>query len=226
MGRLAEYMRLLAGLFGQEHAVHFANLESGSTVVVSRIDYEARPKVLERVQRARSADISDDGELGKIVVEINRYLRADNAEGKLYWGQAQILEFPGKKAPIPQEVGPFNKHTILHGILMRIGGEDDTSHGLLKDFEGRTWKCQMTRDMAIQIAKYLYTTPLKLSGEGRWFRSEDANWALKVLKANEYETLPEISLTDSVAQLRAITADSDRHPLRDVSSLLSERKDH
>ncbi len=42
MSRLAEYMTDLARLFGTAERVHFVRLEAGSTVLVQRVEPEAR----------------------------------------------------------------------------------------------------------------------------------------------------------------------------------------
>jgi predicted ATPase len=49
MARLAEYMREVAALLGEPERVHFARLEAGSAVLVSKIEARVGPKVAARV---------------------------------------------------------------------------------------------------------------------------------------------------------------------------------
>ena len=53
MAKLAEYMADFAALLGKEQGVHFDHLESGSTTIVSRVEYEDLPKVTTRLNDIR-----------------------------------------------------------------------------------------------------------------------------------------------------------------------------
>jgi hypothetical protein len=204
MARLADYMKLLAELLGEQDGVHFKDLEKGSTVLCAAVEGPAQPKVKERLHRARYADSSDDEIESKVVAKINAALRRDNATGRITTNgqKADVIKFPGRDRKVPQEVGPFSRPTVLDGVLVRIGGTDDTAHGALEDRELRHWKFEMQRPMAIQVAKYLYGRPMRLSGLGRWMRSEDGEWVLKSFRVKDFELLEEKSLSSTVQKLR------------------------
>src|SRR3954470_2064149 len=60
MAKLAEYMADFAALLGKEHGVHFDHLESGSTTIVSRVEYEDLPKVTTRLNDIRQGTASKE----------------------------------------------------------------------------------------------------------------------------------------------------------------------
>src|SRR4051812_13804049 len=79
--RLAQYMAELAALLGERTAVHFHRLVKGSTVVSTKVDREAVPKVRDRMASVRSADAATDAM--RAYNSLNRLLRDDNATGVL-----------------------------------------------------------------------------------------------------------------------------------------------
>ena len=104
MERLAKYLIDLACLLGEPASVHFDKLIEGSTGIVHRIDFEAEPKVLARIESVR-AGIAPS-EVLKAQRDLDKKLADDNAYGE--WSElsgAQILYFPGGQGVIP----------IIHG---------------------------------------------------------------------------------------------------------------
>ena len=59
MARLAEYMADFAVLLGNEKSVHPGGLEEGSTVLVAKVEWEAEPKVRERLHLVRNRSAND-----------------------------------------------------------------------------------------------------------------------------------------------------------------------
>jgi hypothetical protein len=202
MVRLSEYMAKLAALLGSQESVHFVRLAPGSTVLVHKVAREAVPKVRERVQASQRNDAPR--ELRQTYGDLNRMLRLDNAVGTLARGRAKILKFPGREQKLPEAIGPFNQQTMIEGQLMRAGGIDDTAHALIRDAEQRVWSCEVTHELAKELAPYLYGKPLRLHGIGRWFRERDGVWDLKTFKASGFEVLGDETLQDAVARLRKI----------------------
>src|SRR3954453_5420538 len=82
MAKLAEYMADFAALLGKEHGVHFERLESGSTKIVTRIDYEDEPKVTNRLIDISRGNLTKD--TAKIVAQIEDRLANDNAIGRIF----------------------------------------------------------------------------------------------------------------------------------------------
>lgn len=211
MSRLAEYLTALAELLGEAERVHFVALEPGSTTVVHRVEPEAAPKVRQRLSGARRGEPDSR----KVVVLLNRMLRDDNAVGDLSvkdedQESAQVIRFPGREQVMPEEIGPFNQHTELEGVLVRIGGKDETAHALLQAPEGRTWPCELTHEMARGMAHHLYGDPLRVTGTGRWRRDREGNWELVSLKVEAFAPLSGEALADAIKRLRAIEGNAWR----------------
>src|SRR5450755_4721417 len=73
MARLAEYMKQLAEILGEPGAVHFERLETGSTVLVHKVEREAVPKVRERTAAVQRGDAPRDAL--RAFHAVNRLLR-------------------------------------------------------------------------------------------------------------------------------------------------------
>lgn len=200
MARLAEYLAALAELIGEKDRVHFEKLKKGSTVVAVRVEPEARVRARQRMVEARTAD--DTHPAYKPFRLLNKMLRDDNTEGEITAEGAQIIRFPGRAEPQLEVIGPFNKHTELDGVLVRIGGRDRTAHAQIEDAEGRVWACEIDRDLARRLAPYLFGVPVRLVGEGRWQRTVEAQWELVRFKAVDFRPLDNRTLADSIDAIR------------------------
>src|ERR1700691_1094973 len=76
--RLAEYMQDSAVLLGNEKSVHPGDrLEEGSTTVVARVEWEAEPKVRERLRSVRNKDGND--RVMEAAARLDDRLAEDNA---------------------------------------------------------------------------------------------------------------------------------------------------
>lgn len=202
MDRLAEYLAELASLMGETERVHFAGVKSGSVVLMAYVEQQAAPKVRLRVAQAR--DPEAPLAIRKHYDRLNELLRSDNAHGQLKVGTSNVLKFPGRKLARDERIGPFNEHTEIDGVLVRIGGIDDTAHAHLQDPEGQTRICIVSRDKARQLAAYLYGAPLRVTGTGRWQRTEQGKWELVQLKLVDFRTLKDEELPAVVQRLRAV----------------------
>ena len=151
MARLAEYMGELARLLGTPDQVHFVRLEEGSAVLVQRVEPEAAPDVKERLHALQQDNPPDDA--ARSFVALNRYLADDNATGILQEGEgADVIRFPGGEEPAPVTFGAFNQTGVLDGVLIRIGGRDDTVPAHLRDGE-TIHLCNATREMARRLCR-------------------------------------------------------------------------
>src|SRR4051812_2720236 len=79
MARLAEYMGEFACLLGQTDHVHFARIEKGSATLVSTVEWEAIPKVRERVRVVKYRDPAAPTEAVRAFDNLDRRLALDNA---------------------------------------------------------------------------------------------------------------------------------------------------
>lgn len=200
MARLAEYMADLARLFGHTEAVHFDRLEIGSTVLVQHVERHAGAAVRERLDLAQGDDAPP--EIARRRAAINDRLAADNATGSIQEvGGAEIIRFPGRERPAGTSFGPFRQDGTFDGVLIRVGGKDDTVPVHLDD-RGTIHRLNATRDMAKQLAPRLYGAPLRVYGSGRWERQHDGSWVLRRFDIKGFDDLDDRPLTEVVEQLQ------------------------
>ena len=221
MARLAEYMADLALLLGEPENVHFERLEKGSAVLVQAIEEPAFPKVAERLRGVRTGDGPSDAL--KAFQSLDRRLALDNAVAILSGGGegAEVIRFPGRDRPKPLLYGSIRQQGSLDGVLIRIGGKDESVHATLEDGD-QTWRCEMNREMARDLRIHLYETPIRVFGEGRWRRDPEKGWDLERFTVSHFEVLDPASWPDTVARLRSLKGgewlDSE-DPLSDLNTL-------
>ena len=207
MERLGAYMVHWAVLMGETRSVHFARLEGGSTSLVAKSDWEAAPKVRRRVAEARANEGPDEPKQAKRRIE--QMLSEDNASATVYESPAdnsepkKLLYFPGAKASAKVEYGPFRQPGTFSGIPIVIGGETDPVPVHIKDND-IVHNCRASRDIAKEIAPYLFTTPIRIEGFGTWFRSRDGEWEMRRFSIHRFEKLRHESVADAAARLQAI----------------------
>lgn len=211
MTRLALYMLEFGKLLANDDRVHFKEIEPGSTVLLANVEYEAAPKVSNRIESLSRGDAPDDARA--IFTLINEMLRDDNAVGQLTKraanedkiNEAEILKFLGREIPVPKKMGPFTESAIVDGELMRIGGRDESAHAQILDAEGRVWNGELTRELAQEIAPHLYKGAiLRVEGDARWVRTEDGAWELKGFHIRGFTILPKDTLIQAVERIRKI----------------------
>ena len=176
MARLAEYMAELAKLLGETERVHFSHLEEGSAVLVSTVEEPAWPKVAERVRAVRQGDAPK--EVMQTYKSIDAMLAKDNAVGVLSSAEGgEVVPFPGRMRPKPMRYGPFRERGSVDGVLIRIGGRDETIPILLQDGDALI-SCQTSREVSKRLAQHYLGPTLRVHGDGRWVREEDGSWRL------------------------------------------------
>lgn len=206
MGRLASYMSELAKLLGEQEYVHFESLEEGSTIPCAVVDRPARPKVAARLQSVGSKTAPSD--VASAFATLDRMLADDNASGRLYVERnaklkANILQFPGAKLVNKPRVISVKEICSIDGVVVRIGGTDDSAHIKLEDRGTFYTGIVATRERARQIAKHLYGSTLRLHGEAVWSRI-DGCWTLDRMRVADFEVLDDSTLSEVVTQLRTV----------------------
>ena len=88
-------------------------------------------------------------------------------------------------------------------MLIRIGGRDDTVPVHLQDSH-TVHVCNANRDMARQLAPYLYGTTLRVQGEGRWERDAEGAWLMKRFNITGFELLDDAPLGEVINQLQNV----------------------
>lgn len=223
MSRLAEYMGELAKLLGENDSVHFARLEPGSAVLVSTIDQPAVPKVSERIGGVMTGTAPKDAM--QAFKTLDTMLAKDNAIGVLTSSTgAEIIPFPGRTRPKPVRYGPFKEHGSLDGVLIRIGGRDESIPVLLEDGEA-SFSCQTNVETSKRLAPHYRAGTLRVHGEGKWVREEDGSWRLLEFYIEDFEVLDDSSLLDVMGELRAVEGSSWGERSDAMTDILGLRRD-
>jgi hypothetical protein len=214
MAKLAEYMAEFAELLGKQHAVHFETVEPGSTQIVSRVEFEDVPKVKARLTEMRNGTAPK--ELVQLMAQIDNHLANDNAIGRVLFVEeehgvpelgaratTELLAFPGRDRPKPLRYGPFSQDGHLDGVLIGVGGKDETISIRLHNGDVTYSHCDTTRTIARELGKHMFE-PVRIHGVGRWMREADGVWTLNRFRIHRFEVLGKGSLLETVAALRAV----------------------
>lgn len=205
MSRLAEYLAALAELVGSKAKTHFVRVDEGSAKLVHRIAFEEAPKVAKRLEEVRLAEAPKDAQRG--YSRLDDLLANDNAVGELTGPKGElVIPFPGRLRPLPLTFASFWQSGTIEGEVVSIGGKDTTAHAILQD-GGITYSgCSLNRELARQLARYLYAGKLRLFGRGKWERSPEGTWKLLEFKVDRFEALEEQSLSDTLTEIRNLSA--------------------
>lgn len=211
MARLARYLDNLATVLGETRSVHLVSVDEGSTVPVLSVDAEAYGKVRQRADEVRRQ------EAPPAVLKASRAIEADLAADNARYADvvdhhgARILRFAGASRRDDPEYGPFSQPGTLDGVPIVVGGENDPVPVHLQSPD-RVHNCLAARALAKRIGVHLFTTPLRVSGVGRWFRDRDGAWTMKSFRIQDFEELPADSLADATRRLRSIEAGWKQRP--------------
>lgn len=204
MARLAEYMTHLAQVLGEPASVHFARLESGSTVLVQAVAREAIPKVRMRAESVRRGDGPRDAV--RAYQTINKLLREDNGVGSLTEERTGvILAFPGREET-EETYQAVRQDGSVDGRIIRVGGTQQQVPVILVVDGEEIAGCHADRHVAKQLAQKLFEY-VRLYGTGRWRRDPEGSWSLVDFRVTNFEVLREGSLASVVTALREIAAD-------------------
>lgn len=202
MARLAQYLGHLATLFGSKDSVHFLKVLKGSAVPVISVDQTAKPKVDARLRLVGKDDAPED--FIRAHHAINELLREDRATAYLRArGGPKIIEFKGTKTPLAEEVVLFEQGE-LDGVVIRVGGKDDSVPVYLEGEAGQFYRCNSKRDIAKQLAGHIFGDPVRISGRGKWHRSADGNWELDVFDIQSFQILDATPLNQVITDLRLV----------------------
>ena len=202
MARLAEYLVKLSAMFGYKEHVHFLKVRKGSAIPEITVDYEAALKIETRLRLVGTPDAPP--ELERANQEVNRMLREDNASAtlKIKHG-ANVLVFPGKKTPLAEEV-VVHEQGDLDGVVIRVGGKDDSVPVWIEGEGKIVYKCWTNRDIARQLAAYYLSGTVRVTGSGQWCRTPERKWELEDFKIKSFEILEDSPLEDVINDLRQI----------------------
>lgn len=222
MARLADYMAALADLIGSKENTHFIRLDEGSARLVHRIEAPAIPKFERRL-----ADVFTEAapkDLTRAFKTLDELLVEDNATGELIGPTGTIiLPFPGRSRPRPLAFPAFRQDGSIEGQIVSVGGKDATAHVILQDHSITYSGCTLKREMAKQLARYLYGPNVRLVGSGRWERHPDGTWKLLEFRVDRYEVLDERPLAEVLADVRALPNNDLAHDQDVYGSLIDLR---
>jgi hypothetical protein len=223
-GRLAQYLSDLAALYGEEAAVHFVRLEESSLAIVSAVEIDADPDVSERVQTADLSNAPPD--VRSAYQSLQRQIAHDGGPAYIARGSSRILKFPTGAALVePQRAyGPFWQSGHLDGRVILIGGKSDPVSVRLQNTDGDVLICKARRPIAKRLREYLYEGPLRVQGQGKWFRDASGDWRMETFNIDDFSELDDEPLSAAIARLREIDAPwKDRpDPLADLDTLRHE----
>lgn len=204
MSRLIEYLSDLAVILGNRERVHFNRIEGGSTTPVVRVEWEAEPKVRDRLHKLKLKEVPDD--VLRADRDINRRLADDNAVGVLRDPTgSKVLQFPGRELLRKLVFGPITQPGYFQGVPISVGGERDPVPIHLEDGKDKHI-VYAKRTVAKDIAQYLFTSPIRVEGSGRWLRHADGEWELLDFRVTDYKLVEDGDIRKNVADLRSIPA--------------------
>lgn len=205
MARLAEYMSDLAKMFGNNSYVHLARIEMGSTVPVVLVDWEADPKVRDRLKAIRNHEAPEEAQ--QAAKDVDRRLLQDNAKATLVDPTgSKVLRFSGRENATKLEFGPITQPGVFQGIPIKVGGENDPVPVHLEDGKEKTIVLAK-RSLAKEMAQHLFTSVVRVEGTGRWIRHTDGEWEMLSFQATSFKVIEDANLRKNLDDLRQISAE-------------------
>lgn len=220
MARLAEYIKELAALCGHKKQVHFMRVETGSAPLVMEVDEEVEQKVYARIERARSH--RGPLEAREANNNLRLMLKKDSywAEFKTADGEVRVT-YPLLNEERQKTFGPFWQEGFIDGIVVRLGGIDDTLPVHLV-FEGRVYICNASRDIVKQLGPKIWGDPIRAFGRGKWYRNEQGVWEMQYFNIHGIGEVRATTLSDAVQRLRNIPDNEItqlKDPLREMQKI-------
>lgn len=202
MSRLAEYVSDLAKLFGNNNSVHLLKIDQGSTVPVVMVEWEAEPKVRDRIRAIKHHEAPEEAQ--QAAKDIDRRLLQDNAKGILVDPVgSKILRFPGRENATKLEFGPVNQAGVFQGVPIKVGGENDPVPVHLEDGKNK-FIVLARRSLAKDIAQHLFTSVVRVEGIGRWIRHTDGEWEMLSFHASSFKVIEDADIRKNISELREL----------------------
>lgn len=105
--------------------------------------------------------------------------------------------------PKPVTYGPFKQEGSLDGVVISVGGADQTAHVQLQNGDLKYTGIETDRETARRLAKHMYEA-VRVMGTGRWLRDATGAWLLKKFTMTSFVVLEPETLVSAVEKLRAI----------------------
>jgi len=218
--RLAEYMQDFAILLGNEKSVHPGDkLEVGSTILVAKVEWEAEPKVRERLRAVRSRSANDHAMA--VAARLDDRLAEDNAKGTIIDPSgSKVIVFPGRDRFQMPAFGPIQQPGTFQGVPIKIGGENDPVPVHLEDGTEK-YIVLAKRALAKEIAEHLFTNVVRVEGVGRWTRTASGTWEMHSFMAQSMRVVEDADVRKNVGELRSIESGwkKAKDPLKQLEQL-------
>ena len=101
--------------------------------------------------------------------------------------------------------------------LSELAARKIWSPGHLREQEQRVHICQANHQTAKRLAPYLFGSPLRVKGNGRWFRDAEGNWEMKRFTIVDFEALRSDSVKTAIERLRDIDS-----PIKQLEDPIAE----
>ena len=200
LARLGEYAAELSKLFGSESDLHLMKIRRSSAVPEIAVARTANAAVAKRLALVGHPDAP--AELQKTYQKINQLLRDDTSSATLRLKRgAKLIDFPGHKTPLAEEV-VIHEAGSLDGVVIRVGGKDETVPVWLEGENRERLPCNATRAVAKELAAHLFGEPVRVSGAAKWRRNAERLWILERFDIKSWAALGNEPLTELVTRLR------------------------
>lgn len=216
LDRLMEYIKELMTMLGSPQHFHLTQVVSASTSPVFKVDEEAVPQIQTRAAQIRAGIAPLD--VRRAYRKINSMLREDGGDAVFLEGAAEVIPFPGIRAPVPQAITGIQQAGSLDGRLISIGGKSESVPLQLETPEKVLTHIYAKRALAKEISKLLFE-PIRLLGQGRWSRDEDGEWSMDRFTVHGFGPLGADDLISVVGSLKAVKADWPDDPLAALDAL-------
>jgi hypothetical protein len=210
MARLAEYIRELSKLLGQETKIHLMSLEDSSLALVSKTEQPIDGgKIDARVSAVRRGEGAIDAT--RAYANLNEMLANDNGSARLYRGTAVVINFPGK-VPAEPALIEVQDYGSVTGYLYMLYQQKDAYLARLRIDSDTTLRCFCTEDVLPQLKETLFDT-VRVSGSGRWGRTISGIWQPVNLTIEEVQKINRAPFREAIDSLRRIDIQWPDDPL-------------
>lgn len=186
--------------------MHFESITKGSAKLNVVIDEPAVEKVMLRLQSVNSESASVDAQ--RAYQALNDLLQTDNATGTIGTGKkrGKLLDFPGRKSTF-QETVTITQPTTVDGVVIKIGGRDETIPVSLRNQEGKVILCEIRGEAnAKELSRHYLGNPLRAHGTGRWIRHVDGTWKIELFTIESYEELDTTPLDEILDDFKNVAS--------------------
>jgi len=115
---------------------------------------------------------------------------------KIISNKEVIVKFPKKLEERKIRVVQI---TSVQGKVVRLGGEDQTAHIILKHPTG-SWKVECTIEFGKRLRKHLWES-VRIAGKGTWIREPSGDWELEKLRAESFEPLNDMAFDEALDKI-------------------------